>query len=262
MQVYVFETQTLYELANDLPTWLPRHRGPLRLPDGGSITNAAIQLSGNPDEGIYYNPTALTYNNLDHPAWLTTFGGKNGPGIFDFGLWLPVPPIMSNPADPSSSSYIIWGPLITGSGLWYASTFRLPGVPEAPGKIVSWWGLNWTANDGTTTPTQQWFNCAKDYPARPTIPEFNWTEASRNFIALGASVNPVADAVVIPNGTVALVGLAHQRNFYKTGSANTGFASLTVNTQSIIAEGLESVRVDKPPAASQTGLLLYENGTM
>src|SRR5262245_23774314 len=36
MQVYVVETQKVYQLANDLLTWLPGASGPLRLADGGT----------------------------------------------------------------------------------------------------------------------------------------------------------------------------------------------------------------------------------
>jgi hypothetical protein len=255
MLVYVTNTDAYWRWENN--SW----QSNLKFADGGTKENAAIQV-GVSNEGIYYNADALTYNSVDHPAWLTTFSGKDGPGIFDFGIWLPIPPISSNPTNPSSSGYLLWGPLIAGAGLWFASSFRLPST-DAAGKVHSWWGLNWIADGGVGTP-QQWFNVSKDYPKQAAQPGLNWTEDSRSYIALGASVNPVAGTVIVPNGTVSLVGLAHQRNFFKTGSANCGFSSLVEDEFSAISEGVEVMRFADGAGSSgtDTGILIRANGAV
>jgi hypothetical protein len=134
---------------------------------------------------------------------------------------------------------LLWGPLIAGAGLWFSSTFRLPSI-DAPGKTHSWWGLNWIADGGLGT-AQQWFNVSKDYPKQAGQPAFNWTEDSRSFISFGAGPTGglSGGSVVMPNGTLDLVGLAHGRNFFKEGSANTGWSSLNLNQFSAIAQGVE-----------------------
>jgi hypothetical protein len=226
---------------------------PIQLANGGTRENTAIQVLGQTNEGIYYNPAALNYNSLDHPAWLTSFDGKSGPGIFDFGIWLPIPPISSNPSDPSSAGYLLYGPLVAGAGLWFHSTFRVPGT-DAPGKKHSWWGLNWIADGGTGTP-EKWISVARDYPAQPLQPGFNWPEASRNYIDL-ASQRPAQ--VVIPNGTLDAPGLVHGRNFFHAAAANTGWASLAENEFSAICEGIEVMRFTKDAV---TNLLPEDWGT-